>query len=92
MFSNPAAIISAVSLVVFGGGLIGAAFEDGERRVEPWAAIAQHGVERLRLGAVEIQLREHAIAALAPRVVVEQDRLPIAFALAARAAGSGRAT
>ena len=55
MFSNPAAIMTAVSRGRLCRRRIRAALEHGERRVEPWTPIAQHGIERLRVGAVEIQ-------------------------------------
>ena len=64
------------------GTAIGSTLEDRERGIDPGLPLAQNGVERACLRAIEIRRGKDPVAPLAPRVVVAQYGLAIGFALA----------
>ena len=83
IFSNPASIMTAVSRGVFAGGhRRGARTRPASRR----ATAGGRGARRrgLRVGAIEIHLREDPVSALATGIVVEEDGLPVSLAFPPR--------
>ena len=63
---------------------IGAALKYRERRIDPRMPRAQDLVERQRVGAIELEMREHFVSAVISRVVVGENGLAIGFALHTR--------
>ena len=64
------------------GTAIGSTLEHRERGIYPRFPLAQNGVERACLRAIEIRRGKDPVASFAPRVVVAQDGLAIGFAVA----------